>query len=110
MEDPSRSTMAHAEERRGSPPAAAPATSAKTGVDRSPAGADVKVIDLTQGEQPHQLSAAEELDMAQLNQLLPASAKAPFSLGAADYTFLDKQPTVTLNSGHSMPMVGLGTW
>lgn len=119
MEDASRSNLVSVDPMKNAgPPGAPDAASGKVGVvDRSPAGAgqeaspvDVKVIDLTQGEHTKQAQQLSDVIAAQLGQLLPSTATGKQSTGAAKYTFLDQQPWVELNSGHRMPMVGLGTW
>lgn len=68
-------------------------------------GQDVRVKDyrgMTEltAEQSEQLKVAKEADQQQRRQHHAAAA----------YTFVDDQATGKLNSGHTIPLVGLGTW
>lgn len=51
-------------------------------------------------DQMEQLKVAKEADQQQRKQ----------HHAAASYTFVNDQPTAKLNSGHVIPLVGLGTW
>lgn len=61
---------------------------------------DYRGLEKLTAEQMDQLKLAKEADQQQRKQHSAAAA----------YTFVDDQSTAKLSSGHSIPLVGLGTW